>query len=406
VVTILLPAAPQAAETPGINIKPLKIHPLLKIKYGFDSNVFRTGSGYENTSYLTGLPIPGLPEDQVASGYLDLVSELGLELEILKLFFLNNFRAHFTDYQNPDADRQSTTRYPEFSGDHMLKWKSPAQGLSIEAEEKWKVTSDPLLLDHIYNWQGQRVKRFNNELGGVFTYTSKSGFWAEKLKYNWERNQFDESILRQMNYGVHSLTLQGENHLLPETALALALRYRSVLWDQKDISEEKNSDGLNLSVSFNGRVSEKLGSILGLGYEGVFYRSGDFEGTPIGLLKLIWKPRETMEFSFLGQREIKPSTVSQSYNNNIFQVSSRFRDLWPQGLEFGASFEWDWDQYESFWSGSIKTYHIHADTLYQFGGGLKWLKLGAEYNFDLVQCDSPYNPYNAHQVNFILEASY
>ncbi len=393
----ILPSLAQAEETSGINLNPLTIHPLLKIKYGFDSNVFHASSEFPaNSEY---------PRSATSSGYLDLVSELGLELQFSNWLFLNNFRVHFIDYQNSHASQQSTTGYPEFSGDHMLKWKSPAQGLDLEAEEKWKVTSDPMLQDYLA-WQWQRVKRLNNELGGTFAYTSRSGFWLEKLKYSWERDQYLQSLFRQANYGVHTLTLQGENHLLPETSLALALRYRNVYWDQKEYGQERNSDDLNLSTSFNGRVSEKLSSILGLGYEADLYRNGDFEGTPVAVLKLIWKPRETMEFTFLGQREVRPSTTSQSYFNNVFQVSSRFQNLWPRGLEFGANFQWEWDQYQKIDARNEIIYHVHAETMYKFAGVLNWLKLGAEYNFDLAQNDSPFYPYHEHQVNFILEASY
>ncbi|MDD5224291.1 MAG: outer membrane beta-barrel protein [bacterium] len=395
---LLLSPAGRAAETPGIYLRPLTFHPLVKIKYGYDTNVFR-----RSTEILPGY---SEPLTQVSSGFIEVIPEIGLESEIWNWALISNVRIHLTYYQDPEANRQSTTSYPEFNGDHIIRWKSSAEGLNLDVQEKWKLTSDPIIQDVPEPLGGERVKRFYNQLVSGMAYTSRSGFFIGKLQYDWERNQYRQRLLEQMNYSVHSLTFRGENRFLPKTAVSLALRYRNALWDTQDFGRDRNYDSLNLSGCFNGQITEKLASILSLGYEGIRFRNGDFSGQPVGTLEMIYKPTVASNVNLRYQRSTNPSITSQTYVNNVFEISAELQGLRPRGLGVSLGFEFDLDQYEKLEAKQVKLYHSHAGIFYQFGGALEWLKLGLEYEMQLSRSNQPYYVYDAHQIGFWGSISY
>lgn len=391
-----------AEEPSGITLRPLTIHPLLKIKYGFDSNVFRRGS--------QALPGYAEPLTRVSSTFIDLIPELGLESKLWNWSLIFNLRVHLTYFQDQEANRQSTTSYPDFLGNHLIKWKSPGQGFNFELEEKWRLTSDPIIQDIPYPLGGERVKRFYNQLAGGLDYTSRSGFFIGKLRYGWERNQYNNSLLKQMNYGVQNLTLRGEDRFLPKTAVSLSVRYRNANWDSPDFGRERNYDSLNLSGWFNGQVTEKLGAIVSLGFEGIRFREGNYSGEPVGTFELIYKPLVTSNINLRYQRSVNPSITSRNYITNIFEFLTEFRDLRPRGLELNLGLEFDLDQYAGLEDRDVKIYHGRVGVFYQLGGALDWLKLGTEYAGEFSRCNGldyqPYYEYNDHQISFLVNASY
>ena len=371
---------------------------MFKMKYGFDSNVFRRSPE----------TLPGYTEPltRVASGYIEVIPELGLESEIRNLALITNLRVHLTYFQDQEANRQSTTSYPEFIGNHLIKWKSPGQGLNLELEEKWKLTSDPIIQDVPTLLGGERVKRFYNELASDLAYTSRSGFFIGKLRYDWERNQYRQSLLKEMNYSIHNLTFRGENRFLPKTAVSLALRYRNAIWDSQDFGRDRDYDSLGLSGYLNGQITEKVSSVLSLGYEGIFFRRGDFSGQPVGILEIIYKPTMASNIKLQYQRSVNPSISSRSFVGNDFEILAEFQGLRPRGLEVSLGFELNLDQYEGLEAKQVELYHGHGGVFYQFGGALEWLKLGIEYDLDLSRSDQPYYVYDAHRIGFWGSISY
>ena len=388
----MLPRAVRAAEKQGIYLRPLTFHPLVKIKYGYDTNVFRRSSEV--------LPGYSTPLTQVASGYIDVIPEVGLESEIGNLNLISNVRIHLTYYQDPEASRQSSTSSPEFNGDHLARWKSTGGGLNLDLEEKWKLTSDPIVQDVPQPLGGERVKRFYNQLAGNLAYTSLSGFFIGKLRYDWETNQYRHKLLEEMNYDIQSVTLRGENRFLPKTGVSLSLRYRNTHWKSPDYGRDRNYDSLNLSAFFNGQITEKLGSILSLGYEEVFFRNGGFSGKPVGMLEMVFKPTAASNLNLRYQRSTNPSLTSGTFINNIFAITAELQSLGLQGPEVSLGFDLSLDQYQKLEARTVKLYHSHAGFLYQFGGALEWLKLGLEYDMELSRCNKPGYTYDAHRITF------
>jgi len=395
---ILLPRTGAGEETSGIFLRPVTVKPSLNLKYGYNSNVFRRSSRV--------LPGYSEPLTRVASGYLDVVPELGARMDVLNWLVLTNLRSHLTYYHNQEAEKQSTTSYPEFLGDHAVKWRSRGRSLSAEMGEKWKLTSEPIVQDIPPGLGGDRVKRFYNKFMSKASYSSRSGFLTVKTEYVWERNQYLQDLLSQMDYGVHNITVHGENSILPMTTSALAVRYRNARWDNIAFGRERDYDSVNVVALLNGQMTEKLSSTIALGYEFIFFGSGDFRSLPVALVKGRWKPRITMDVSAGFQRVVRPSISSRTYASNTFEVLGEFQGLRPRGLRLNIGFEFELDQYEGFNAKDVKLYSGHSGANYQLGDSLDWLRLGVEYGFELSRSDYIFYYYDMHRVQFMVHASY
>ena len=393
-----LPSLEGAERTSGIYLRPVTLKPSIHLKYGYHSNVFR-----RSTKVLPGY---SEPLTRIASGYLDVVPELGASMGIMNWLLLNNLRMHLTYFHNQEAEKQSTTSFPEFLGDHLAKWRSRGRGFAADVEEKWKITSEPIVQDVPQQVGGERIRRFYNKLGGRGAFTSRSGYFAAKMSYLWERNQYLEDRLSLLNYGIHNITLHGENAFLPKTSAGLSVRYRNAHWDDDAYGEDRNYHSANFIALVNGQLTEKVSSTFALGYEFLFFESDDFLSQPVIMLKGIWKPRVTTEVEAVYRRSVHPSVSSRTYSSNTVELLGEFRGLRPRGLELRMGFEFELDQYEGVNARDVQVYNGHSGVNYQFGGSLEWLRFGLEYGFELSRCDYSFYYYDVHRVLFSVFASY
>ncbi|MHC1586924.1 MAG: hypothetical protein ACXQTX_00295, partial [Candidatus Syntropharchaeia archaeon] len=368
----------------------------LKVGWGYDSNVFKR----------YGEAMPGYPEAAtiVDSQYLSLVSQLGVELSIEDFIGEVNYRIHLTNYQREKASRQSSTDYPEIQGLHKLLWRG-SDRLEFKMEEEFKRTSEPIVQDLPQEWGRKRIKRFSNRLLGEISYRTRSDFLLLRGRFIWFKNDYEKRV-EDFNYdqivGIFDLNYC----LLPKTTASFQIRFKDTLWDTAEMAQQKNFKSWTVYPSLSGQVTEKMGVKLALGYQGIFYQTGEFQAKPVGVLTVKEKFSPDKEGALTFERQVQPSLSAQTYTNNLIGLDGKWRNFLRRRLGWEMRLVFNFRQYGYLNPYDVEQFHFKSALKYKFGSFLECLQVAIEYIFEASRSEIKSYCYDDHVFGVLMEFSY